>query len=114
MYNLEQRISKYLKEAIWFHDYYNIFIHLTNYSINKQNPNYKNNLKDNKEIIENEEVEEDNEQYDDSSKWSLVEYRNYFKKEIAILKKKRNYNNCFISLLFCNLHVKWNYSTIHC
>ena len=62
-------------------NYDNIFIHLTNYSINKQNPNYKNNLKDNKEIIENEEVEEDNEQYDDSSKWSLVEYRNYFKKE---------------------------------
>ena len=62
-------------------NYDNIFIHLTNYSINKQNPNYKNNLKDNKEIIENEEIEEDNEQYDDSSKWSLVEYRNYFKKE---------------------------------
>ncbi len=59
----------------------NIFIHLTNYSINKQNPNYKNNLKDNKEISEFEEIEEDNEQYDDSSKWSLVEYRNYFKKE---------------------------------
>jgi len=59
----------------------NIFIHLTNYSINKQNPNYKNNLKDNKEISEMEEIEEENEQYDDSSKWSLVEYRNYFKKE---------------------------------
>ena len=59
----------------------NIFIHLTNYSINKQNPNYKNNLKDNKEISEMEEIEEENEQCDDSSKWSLVEYRNYFKKE---------------------------------
>ena len=62
-------------------NYDNIYIHLTNYSINKQNPNYKNNLKDNKEIAENEEIEEDNELYDDSSKWSLVEYRNYFKKE---------------------------------
>jgi len=61
-------------------DYDNIFIHLTNYSVNKQNPNYKNNLKDNKEIVEMEEIEEDNEQ-DDSSKWSLVEYRNYFKKQ---------------------------------
>ena len=61
-------------------DYDNIFIHLTNYSVNKQNPNYKNNLKDNKEIVEIEEIEEDNEQ-DDSSKWSLVEYRNYFKKQ---------------------------------
>ena len=62
-------------------NYDNIYIHLTNYSINKQNPNYKNNLKDNKEIAEMEEIEEENEQCDDSSKWSLVEYRNYFKKE---------------------------------
>ena len=62
-------------------NYDNIYIHLTNYSINKQNPNYKKNLKDNKEIAEMEEIEEDNEQNDDSSKWSLVEYRNFFKKE---------------------------------
>ena len=62
-------------------NYNNIFIHLTNYSINKQNPNYKSNIKDNKEIAEMEEIEEDYEQCDDSSKWSLVEYRNYFKKE---------------------------------
>ena len=62
-------------------NYDNIFIHLTNYSINKQNPNYKSNIKDNKEIAEMEEIEEDYEQCDDSSKWSLVEYRNYFKKE---------------------------------
>ena len=62
-------------------NYNNIYIHLTNYSINKQNPNYKKNLKDNKEIAEMEELEEDNEQCDDSSKWSLVEYRNFFKKE---------------------------------
>ena len=59
----------------------NIFIHLTNYSLNKKNPNYKSNIKDNKEIAEMEEIEEDNEQCDDSSKWSLVEYRNFFKKE---------------------------------
>ena len=59
----------------------NIFIHLTNYSLNKKNPNYKSNIKDNKEIAEMEEIEEDNEICDDSSKWSLVEYRNYFKKE---------------------------------
>ena len=62
-------------------NYDNIYIHLTNYSINKQNPNYKKNLKDNKEIAEMEEIEEDNEQNDDSSKWSLVEYHNFFKKE---------------------------------
>ena len=62
-------------------NYDNVYIHLTNYSINKNNPNYKSNIKDNKEIAEMEEIEEDNEQCDDSSKWSLVEYRNFFKKE---------------------------------
>ena len=61
-------------------NYDNVFIHLTNYSINKKNPNYKKNLKNNKEIDDLEEIEEDNEQDDDASKWSLVEYKNYFKK----------------------------------
>ena len=59
-------------------NYDNIYIHITNYSINKNNSNYKSNQKNNNDIenIENnEEIEED-----DSSKWSLVEYRNYFKK----------------------------------
>lgn len=44
----------------------NIYIHLTNYSINKHNVNYINN--------QNEGSDED----DKSSKWSLEEYRNYF------------------------------------
>ena len=57
-------------------NYDNIYIHITNYSINKNNLNYKSNQKNNKEI----EEEEENEEEDDSSKWSLVEYRNYFKK----------------------------------
>ena len=67
-------------------NYDNVFIHLTNYSINKKNPNYKSNLKNNKEIDDLNEVEEEEEeeskQEDDSSKWSLVEYRNYFKKDL--------------------------------
>ena len=54
----------------------NVYIHVTNYSINKNNLNYKANQKNNKEI----EEEEENEEEDNSSKWSLVEYRNYFKK----------------------------------
>ena len=58
-------------------NYDNVYIHITNYSINKNNLNYKSNQKNNKEI---EELEEENEEEDDSSKWSLVEYRNYFKK----------------------------------
>ena len=59
-------------------NYDNIYIHITNYSINKNNTNYKSNQKNNNDIENNEEnidIEED-----DSSKWSLVEYRNYFKK----------------------------------
>ena len=57
-------------------NYDNVYIHITNYSINKNNLNYKANQKNNKEIEDEEENDED----DDSSKWSLVEYRNYFKK----------------------------------
>ena len=60
----------------------NIYIHITNYSINKNNLNYKSNQKNNQEIKEFEEGEneEEEDEEDDSSKWSLVEYRNYFKK----------------------------------
>ena len=57
-------------------NYDNIYIHLTNYSINKNNENYKSNQKSNNEIENNE----DNIEGDDSNKWSLIEYRNYFKK----------------------------------
>ena len=68
-------------------NYDNVFIHLTNYSINKKNPNYKSNQKNNKEIDDMEEIDEENEQDDDSSKWSLVEYKNYFKKEEGVFEK---------------------------
>ena len=68
-------------------NYDNVFIHLTNYSINKKNPNYKSNQKNNKEIDDLDEIDEENEQDDDSSKWSLVEYKNYFKKDITTFEK---------------------------
>ena len=75
----------------------NIFIHLTNYSINKNNENYKSNqnLKEQQcDIFPREETEmteaeggieydengDDNIPDDDSNKWSLIEYRNNFKK----------------------------------
>ena len=45
----------------------NIYVYLTNFSINVNNPKYKSN--------QNEENEDE-----DSSKWSLNEYRNYFNK----------------------------------
>ena len=79
-------------------DFENIFIHLTNYSINKNNLKYKSNqnLKEQQcdilfpreetEMteaeggIEYDENGDDNIPDDDSNKWSLIEYRNNFKK----------------------------------
>ena len=85
-------------------DLNNVFIHLTNYSINKKNLKYKsnNNLKEQQcEIFPREETEgteaeagiegdtgmeegeengDENIPDDDSNKWSFIEYRNYFKK----------------------------------
>ena len=76
----------------------NIFIHLTNYSINKNNEKYKSNQnlkeqqcdlfpREDTEMmteaeggIEYDENGDDNTPDDDSNKWSLIEYRNYFKK----------------------------------
>ena len=52
-------------------NYNNIFIHLTNYSINKKNSKYKSNDNDN-------ENDDENEPDDSCDKWSLYEYRNYF------------------------------------
>ena len=78
-------------------DFDNIFIHLTNYSINKNNEKYKSNqnlkeqqcdifLREDTETteaeggIEYDENGDDNIPDDDSNKWSLIEYRNNFKK----------------------------------
>ena len=78
-------------------NYDNIFIHLTNYSINKNNLKYKSNqnLKeqqcylDPREDTEMTEAEggaefdengDENIPDDDSNKWSLIEYRNNFNK----------------------------------
>ena len=64
-------------------DYNNVFIHLTNYSINKNNLKYKpnqDNTNFSKNEIEEAENIDENEIDDDSSKWSLVEYRYFFQK----------------------------------
>ena len=65
-------------------DFDNVFIHLTNYSINKNNLKYKpnQNLDFSKNINEDEnnDLNDDNEVDDDSSKWSLIEYRHFFQK----------------------------------
>ena len=65
-------------------DYNNVYIHLTNYSINKNNMKYKPNQDiinfSKSEIEEDGENIEENEIDDDASKWSLVEYRYFFQK----------------------------------
>ena len=86
-------------------DLENVYIHLTNYSINKNNLKYKsnNNLKSQQceffpreetegteaegglegemfNLEEGEENQDDNIVDDDCNKWSLIEYRNHFKK----------------------------------
>jgi len=65
-------------------DFDNIFIHLTNYSINKNNLKYKPNqnfdFSKNINEDENNDINDDNEIDDDSSKWSLIEYRHFFQK----------------------------------
>ena len=74
-------------------DFDNIFIHLTNYSINKNNLKYKpnQNLDFSKNISEDEnyDLNDDNEVDDDSSKWSLIEYRHFFQK----MEKKQVMDN---------------------
>ena len=78
-------------------DYDNIFIHLTNYSINKNNLKYKSNqnlkeqqcymdpreeteMTEAEGSIEGDENGDENIPDDDSNKWSLIEYRNNFNK----------------------------------
>ena len=68
-------------------DFDNIYIHLTNYSINKNNIKYRPNKNSKINICKNDNGEEDDDidgnddSVDDSlSKWSLVEYRHYFQK----------------------------------
>ena len=65
-------------------DFENVYIHLTNYSINKNNLKYKPN-QNNMDFTKSEnggqgEDNEENEIDDDSSKWSLVEYKYFFQK----------------------------------
>ena len=66
---------------------------MTNYSINKNNLKYKpnQNLDFSKNISEDEnnDLNDDNEVDDDSSKWSLIEYRHFFQK----MEKKQVMDN---------------------
>ena len=98
-------LVRFATEDYQIGDLDNVFIHLTNYSINKNNLKYKsnNNLKSQQcEILPREETEgteaegglegemlnmeegeengDDNIVDDDCNKWSLIEYRNHFKK----------------------------------
>ena len=100
IYLYNNGLTRFATEDYKRGDFDNVFIHLTNYSINKNNLKYKpnqnltnfdfhknnnnsNNINKNISGEENEENEDYDEDYDfeeDSSKWSLIELRHYFKK----------------------------------
>ena len=75
IYMYKEGLVRFATEEYIKGDFNNIFIHLTNYSINKENiPRYNNNNN-----------EEDFQKF---SKWSLSEYKEYFEKNNQI----ENYN----------------------
>ena len=92
IYLYDNGLTRFATEDYKRGDYDNVFIHLTNYSINKNNLNYKPNQNmtnfdwhKNKNMMgeeneENDECEEECEFEEDYSKWSLFELRHYFKK----------------------------------
>ena len=100
IYLYNNGLTRFATEDYKRGDFDNVFIHLTNYSINKNNLKYKpnqnltnfdfhknnnnsNNINKNISVEENEENEDYDEDYDfveDYSKWSLIELRHYFKK----------------------------------
>ena len=102
IYLYNNGLTRFATEDYKRGDFDNVFIHLTNYSINKNNLNYKpnqdltnlevhknnniNSINNNNKNIsaeeneENEDYDEDYEFEEDYSKWSLIELRHYFKK----------------------------------
>lgn len=66
IYLYDNGLVRFATEKYTKGNYDNIYVHLTNYSINKNNTNYKANNND-------ENGEDDN-----SSKWSLHEYKEHF------------------------------------
>ena len=93
IYLYNNGLTRFATEDYKHGDYDNVFIHLTNYSINKNNLKYKpnqnitnyewhknKNTMGGEENEENDEYEEECEFEEDYSKWSLFELRHYFKK----------------------------------
>ena len=94
IYLYNNGLTRFATEDYKRSDFDNVFIHLTNYSINKNNLKYKPNQdltsleyhkNNNKNLLgeeneENEEYDEEFEFEEDYSKWSLVELRHFFKK----------------------------------
>ena len=92
IYLYNNGLTRFATEDYKRGDFDNVFIHLTNYSINKNNLKYKPNQNlsgldwhKSKNLMgeeneENEEYDEDNEFEEDYSKWSLFELQHFFKK----------------------------------
>ena len=85
IYIYKEGLVRFATEDYTKGDYDNVFIHLTNYSINKQNItryNVNNNNNNN------------NENYQNYSKWSFSQYKNYFEKN----NQGNIYNNIMIKV----------------
>ena len=93
IYLYNNGLTRFATEDYKRGDFDNVFIHLTNYSINKNNLNYKpnqnlssldwhknKNLSGGEDMEENEDYDEECEFEEDYSKWSLFELRHFFKK----------------------------------
>ena len=88
IYMYKEGLVRFATEEYTKGDYDNVFVHLTNYSINKHNTqrykinmNNSNNINLNNTInINNNLSNNNNENYQNYSKWSLEEYKEYFEK----------------------------------
>ena len=88
IYMYKEGLVRFATEEYTKGDYNNVFVHLTNYSINKHNTqrykinmNNSNNINLNNTInINNNLSNNNNENYQNYSKWSLEEYKEYFEK----------------------------------
>ena len=101
IYMYKEGLVRFATEEYTKGDYDNVFVHLTNYSINKHNTqrykinmNNSNNINLNNTINNNNNLTNNNnnenyQNYQNYSKWSLDEYKEYFEKN----NQEECYNN---------------------
>jgi tubulin polyglutamylase TTLL4 len=70
IYIFEEGLVRFASENYTIESKENIYVHLTNYAINKKNKNYEKN-----------DIDDTNDLFNNCSKWSLSQYRKYFKEK---------------------------------